>query len=362
MTHITPMTPRRVFCGAALMLMAALSHEALAQNQSPTPQAAPTPEFLQITVVSVKPEMMAEFQNFMKNTTNPALKKGGIKWREVWQSTGAAGDAFEYILVTPVAKLADFDGPGPLEKGLGAQGVSAWQTKAGSLVNSVRRFIIRTRPDLSFAPQRSGPPKLAVVHFVHVAPNRNADYENYLKNDFVPAMKQAGVTYLVSQTIFGGNGNEYITLTMRDQIADGRNKPVSNYAPRTLGSSASALMQKLLPAHHGVRTTAHEQKLVRALRGRKVRISHGLAESLEQLAARDRRGALRELSNGARDASRDHRRRERAEEQRGRGEAEQLVARPPDLRFHALLRKADARRSPPATLHPVLGSPKAFPR
>jgi polynucleotide kinase-phosphatase len=31
----------------------------------------------------------------------------------------------------------------------------------------------------------------------------------------------------------------------------------------------------------------HEQKLVRALRGRKVRVSHGLAESLDQLAAQD---------------------------------------------------------------------------
>ena len=31
----------------------------------------------------------------------------------------------------------------------------------------------------------------------------------------------------------------------------------------------------------------HEQKLVRALRGRKVQLSHGLAESLDQLAAQD---------------------------------------------------------------------------
>ena len=177
-------------------------------------------------MVSVKPEMMVEFQNFMKNTTNPALKKGGLKWREVWQTTGAAGDAFEYVLVSPVAKLAEFDGPSALEKGLGPQGLRAWQTKAGALVNSVRRFIIRTRPDLSFAGQRTGAPKLAVVHMVHVAPNRTNEYENFLKADFVPVMKQAGVTYLVSQTIFGGNGNEYITLTMRDSFADLDKGPV----------------------------------------------------------------------------------------------------------------------------------------
>jgi hypothetical protein len=243
MKHITPMRLLRVFCFATLILVAAQSNQILAQNPSPTPQAAPSPEFLSITVVSVKPDMMAEFQNFMKNTTNPALKKGGLKWREVWQNTGAAGDAFEYVLVTALAKFAELDGPSALEKGLGAQGVPAWLAKAGSLVNSVRRFVIRTRPDLSFAAQRTGAPKLAVINFVHVAPNRNNDFENFLKNDFVPVMKQAGVTYLVSQTIFGGNSNEYITLTMRDSFADLDKGPVH---VQTLGAEgAQKLMQKL---------------------------------------------------------------------------------------------------------------------
>src|SRR5688572_4427347 len=242
MKYMIRMRLLHVFCGV-LMLMAAPSQRSLAQTPSPTPQAAPTPEFLSVTVVSVKPEMMIEFQNFMKNTTNPALKKGGLKWREVWQNTGAAGDAFEYVIVAPVAKFADFDAPSALEKGLGAQALSAWQTKAGSLVNSVRRFIIRTRPDLSFAAQRTGAPKLAVVQFVDVAPNRNNDYENFLKNDFVPVMKQAGVTYLVSQTIFGGNGNQYITLTMRDSFADLDKGPVHI---QTLGQEAGQkLMQKM---------------------------------------------------------------------------------------------------------------------
>ena len=245
MTHTPRMTLLRAFCGATLIFMAAHSQQMRAQTPTPTPQAAPTPEFLSITIVSVKPEIMVEFQNFMKNTTNPALKKGGLKWREVWQNTTAAGDAFEYVLVAPVGKLADFDGPSAIEKGLGAQGFAAWQTKAGSLVNSVRRFIIRTRPDLSFAAQRTGPPKLAVVQFVDVAPNRNNDYEDFLKNDFVPVMKQAGVTYLVSQTIFGGSGNEYITLTMRDSFADLDKGPVVTQALGQEG--AQKLMQKMPP-------------------------------------------------------------------------------------------------------------------
>jgi len=244
MKQLTPMTLRRTFCGATLILLAAYSHAVFAQNPTPTPQAGPAPEFLAVTVISVKPDMMIEFQNFMKNTTNPALKKGGVTSREVWQNTGAAGDAFEYVFVTPLPKLAVYDGPSPLEKGIGAQGFAAWQTKAGSLVNSVRRFIIRTRPDLSFAAQRTGAPKLAVVTFVHVGPNRNDEYENFLKNDFVPVMKQAGVTFLVSQTIFGGNANEYITLTMRDSFADLDKGPV---IVQTLGEAAAQKLTQKLP-------------------------------------------------------------------------------------------------------------------
>ena len=243
MKCITLMRLLRALC--TLVFVAALSPQNVAQTPTPSPQAAPTPEFLSVTVVSVKPEMMTEFQNFMKNTTNPALKKGGIKYREVWQSTSAGGDAFEYVFVTPVGKFADFDGPSALEKGLGAQGLPAWQAKAGSLVNSVRRFIIRTRPDLSFAAQRTGPAKLAVVTFVHVAPNRNNEYENFVKNDFVPVMKQAGITYLVSQTIFGGDANEYITLTMRDSFADLDKGPVLVQA---LGQEGAQKLMEKLPA------------------------------------------------------------------------------------------------------------------
>jgi len=189
--------------------------------------------------------MNAEFQDFMKNTTNPALKKGGLMWREVWQSTAAGGDAFEYVMVSPVGKFADYDGAGALEKGLGPQGFAAWQTKASTMVTSVHRFIVRTRNDLSFEKQPAGPHKLAVVTSIHVAPNRNSEFENYIKNDYMPVMKQAQVTYLVTQTIFGGDANEYVTLTMRDSFADLDKGPVLVQA---LGEEGAQKVLQKLPA------------------------------------------------------------------------------------------------------------------
>ena len=64
----------------------------------------------------------------------------------------------------------------------------------------------------------------------------------------------------------GDNGpmysHSYFALTMKGLVADGRNKPVSNYGPRTLGSSASPLMQKLQD-HYGVQLSPLEMKTVR---------------------------------------------------------------------------------------------------
>src|SRR5262245_9885756 len=236
----------QTLCVVLLILGAAQSQHTFAQNPSQTPMPAPTPQFLSLIVLSVKPEMMGEYQNFVKNTTNPALKKGGARYREVWQSTVVAGDAFEYVIVAPLDKFADFDGPSQLEKGLGsAQAFAAWQTKAGSLVNSVRRFVIRTRPDLSNPPTGPGNPKMAVIHSVHVSPDRTDDYENFLKTNLAPAMKQAKVTFLVARTIFGGDANEYITLTMRDSFADLDKGPVLVQA---LGEEEARKLQQKLPA------------------------------------------------------------------------------------------------------------------
>ena len=231
-------------CITALLLGAAQSNPSLAQTPTPTPQAAPPSQWLVITQISVKPEMMTEFQNFMKNTTNPALKKGGIKWREVWQSTNYAGDAFEFVLVAPFDKFAEFDGPSPLEKALGSQGFADWSAKAGSLVKSVHRYIIRTRPDLSVM-SKAYAPKLAVVSSVRVANGRNQEFENYIKNDFAPVFAKAGATYLVSQTIFGGDANEYVTLAMRDSFTDIDKGPIPT---QVLGQEGAQKLFAKLPA------------------------------------------------------------------------------------------------------------------
>jgi hypothetical protein len=84
---------------------------------------------------------------------------------------------------------------------------------------------------------------LAVITSVSVAPGRSMDFENYIKNDYVPVMKQANVSYFVSQGIFGGDANEYITLTLRDTFSELDKGPVIVQALGREG--ADKLVQKL---------------------------------------------------------------------------------------------------------------------
>jgi len=55
----------------------------------------------------------------------------------------------------------------------------------------------------------------------------------------------------------------YYELTIRRQVADGRDDPRSNYPPRTLGSSASPLLKKTDGTHYGVKPGPREIALLR---------------------------------------------------------------------------------------------------
>ncbi|MBC8328514.1 MAG: hypothetical protein H8E31_07170, partial [Planctomycetes bacterium] len=57
--------------------------------------------------------------------------------------------------------------------------------------------------------------------------------------------------------------HSYYELTVHGQFSDGRNRPQSNYPPRSFGSAASPLLDKLTPAHHGIAASELERKTVR---------------------------------------------------------------------------------------------------
>jgi cytochrome c553 len=56
--------------------------------------------------------------------------------------------------------------------------------------------------------------------------------------------------------------HSYYTLTVWRQLADGRNRPQSNYPPRTLGSGGSPLIKMLTGSHYNVHASDRERRIV----------------------------------------------------------------------------------------------------
>lgn len=219
---------------------------------------APPPQWSSISVVSLKPDMVTEWQDLQKNVVNPALKKAGVKERAIFE-TAVFGPSYQYVVITPITSFAQYDEPvGLLRKTLGENAYRDYLTKSRRCVVSVQTFADVGRLDLSHMGKMAsmtGPPKLAVVTSLSVVPGRAAAFENLVKTEVLPVMKKADVIgYFVSQTMFGGDGYGYTSVIFYDSFAEiGKGSPFL----RVLGPAGSA---SLFAKVAGV--IAHQERLI----------------------------------------------------------------------------------------------------
>jgi hypothetical protein len=176
------------------------------------------------------------------------LQKAGIEWRDAWRA-GMFGSTYTVAYITPITSFAQFDGPTPIEKALGAEGAKAYNAKAGKMVSSMRRSALRTRPDLGYRTEGAAMPKLGVLATVEVMTGKQPDFETMLKNEWTPALKKAGVSmYSVSQVLMGGAIGEYYTFTPIENFAAlDKGHPIQ----QSLGEAGlNKLMARLGPSIH----------------------------------------------------------------------------------------------------------------
>lgn len=238
-----------VWLSMVVLSVTLLSQVAWAQTMQPKPAQKTQPQkktvttveapqiqqWMSVAVVRVKPEMINEWIDLNKTVSIPALKKAGVKQREVWQ-TAQFGEQFEYVIVTPIDSLAQFDGEPPLRKGLGEEGYRAYLEKSRRMITSVHTYAELARTDLSHMGKMNGPPKFAVVTSVYVAPGRGQDLESLIKAEVLPAVKKTDIAgYFVSHTAFGGDVDLYTTVALYDTFADiGK----GSYVVRGMGQAA----------------------------------------------------------------------------------------------------------------------------
>ena len=219
---------------------------------------APAQQWSSITMVRVKPDMVAEWQDLQKNVVNPALKKAGVKERGIFE-TAVFGESYEFVVITLITSFAQYDEPmSLLRKTLGEDAYRDYVAKSRRCVVSVHTYGDIARLDLSYMGKMAsmtGPPKLAVVTSVSVVPGRAAAFENLVKTEVLPVMKKADVIgYFVSQTMFGGDAWGYTSVVFWDNFAEiGKGSPFQ----RVLGSAGSAA---LFAKFAGV--VAHQERVI----------------------------------------------------------------------------------------------------
>lgn len=203
-------------CLAAFAAVAALSA-----------QTAPPSRHLMLTIVDLEPGALRAYIDHQKATVVPALQKGGVKWRDSWR-TAVFGQTSQVAHVTEIATWDQFDGPGPLPTALGEAGYRAHLEKVAPMVARQQVYAIRTRPDLSYFADPAVRPKMAIFTRVDVKADKLADFERFLKGEWITALKKGGGKhYAVSQVVYGGSTTEYLTLVGIDSFAElGKGHPV----------------------------------------------------------------------------------------------------------------------------------------
>jgi hypothetical protein len=180
--------------------------------------AQPTGNIRSITRYTVRPDRAGDLTAAIKEYNEVLKKAGWDKRMTVWRTlTGPS----ELVLVTYHEKYADLDytrSKDPRFKDSEAEMARILARINNSFEHS-ERIIDVVNQDLSL-PRTAEPPKMILVWTGHVKEEKMHEFLELEKNEFMPAMKNAGVkVYLFSHTRFGGTNNEYRASTGIDNWA-----------------------------------------------------------------------------------------------------------------------------------------------
>ena len=211
--------PPQVFLSIAILgiaLVAGLRAQAPARGGQ---QQQPPAQRVVVQVTHVKFDQVDAYQNLMKSTFLPAIKKANLA-SYVWTWTsGASGEAGQFVQVRPIKNYAELDIPNRLQAAMGAEALNAFNAKLRPMIVSRQNYIQTVRQDLTLQGS-AAPPSLAVVQIFQVSPGKGGDFTASMTSDYLPNFRKAGLKDFFSYAgNFGGAGGTIITL-----------RPISKYA------------------------------------------------------------------------------------------------------------------------------------
>ncbi|HME10115.1 MAG TPA: hypothetical protein VKG25_23865 [Bryobacteraceae bacterium] len=214
---------------------------ALAVSTLSLAQPPAAPNWSVITTARIRPEFRAEWEAMQKEIT-AAYKKGGAPFRVVTQTI--MGDLMEYTSIVPLGKWAEMDDPSPIEKALGAPGSQRLLKRAGAYLTGADRVSSLALHDISIETPMADPGQFVAITRYRLVTGKGAEFTEYMKNDYIPAMRKAEIANLwLSQTVFGGDPNERVMIRFMHSLAEIDAGPPSRKALGAEGAARLAAKQ-----------------------------------------------------------------------------------------------------------------------
>jgi hypothetical protein len=212
------MKPRIVTLVRLLVLIVFACLTANAQAPRPPQPQSALPQRIVVAVTQVRPAMVGTYQDLIKNEANPALKRAGLSYR--WTFAPTFGTGFTFISVQPVSSFTQYDQPGLLQRGLGADGLANYNAKLRPAILTQRTMIETLDAALSIVSPAASLPAVVVVQTFQVAPGHVTDFNALMASDYIPAYRKAGVKeFWVYDMTFGASGGQILTF-----------RPISDFA------------------------------------------------------------------------------------------------------------------------------------
>ncbi|MDR3699240.1 MAG: hypothetical protein P4L56_06360 [Candidatus Sulfopaludibacter sp.] len=213
-------------CAGIAVLALASCSQSLAQSDMPLRS--------RVTVTHVKPDMLTEWVDLQKNEVLPALKKAGEKTRTVYV-TSIFGNAYEYLLISPIGNMSQFDGQSPIVKALDTPGAARLNEKLRKCTDSSTSYMITRLPEISNV--LAGPtPNMIVTVRYRIAPGKMPDFQSLMKAEVLPVYKKAKVGLIVNARGPGANPNDVTLSTVYTKFADMEGGP---FLTQQLGQEAA---------------------------------------------------------------------------------------------------------------------------
>ena len=172
-----------------------------------------------VTIIRVKPEMINEWLDLQKNSVVPELKKAAVKTRTVY-SSGIFGSAFEYFIIQPMMKFAEFDAPEAQAAALGSVADARMAERLRKCVVSTSSFLRTALPALSDNFTETKNPSMVGFLRLRVAPGKMEEYETLFKSEVLPALKKVNSGIMAASRRLGTDGYDLTFETPMTKFAD----------------------------------------------------------------------------------------------------------------------------------------------